>query len=164
MTISIIAAIAENGVIGENNNMPWNLPADFAYFKEKTLHKTLVIGLNTFESIGRKPLPDRKNIILSATPISNIPKDCFLATSVDQVLEMVKNEQEVMVCGGAMVYKQFLPLADTLYLTFIHHVFEGDAFFPEFNMQEWQEIERKDFAADDKNMYSYSFAVFKRKS
>lgn len=161
--ISIISAISENGVIGNKNSLPWHLLADFKYFKEKTLNKTIVMGLNTFKSIGEKPLPNRKNIILTNEANYKIPEGCFLAKSIDEVLEMTKDEQEVMICGGASVYKQFLPLANRLYLTYIHQNFEGDTFFPEFNMGEWQEVSREDHQPDEKNKYSYSFMILERK-
>lgn len=160
----MIAAVAANGVIGSNNAMPWHLPADVKYFKGKTVNKTVVIGLKTLQSIGNKPLPDRKHIILSDDPSYKIPEGCLVARSMSEVLEMIKSDDEVMVCGGASIYSQFLPIADKLYLTFIHQSFEGDAFFPEFNKNDWREVERKDFEADAENKYPYSFMVFERKN
>jgi len=161
--ISIISAVAENRVIGNKNALPWHLPADFKYFKEATLGKTIVMGLNTFKSIGEKPLPDRKNIILNNDPNYVPPEGCFTAHSIDELLEMTKSEPEVMICGGASVYKQFLPLANRLYLTYIHHNFEGDTYFPEFDINDWKEVKRIDNKADDKNKYDYSFVVLERK-
>ena len=163
MKISIIAAIAENRVIGNKNSLPWHLPADFKYFKETTLNKPIVMGLNTFKSIGKKPLPSRKNIILNNDPNYVPPEDCFLARSIDELLEMTKNEPEVMICGGASVYKQFLPLAKRLYLTQIHQSFEGDTYFPDFNKEDYNEIKRIDNKTDEKNKYDYSFIVLERK-
>ncbi len=198
MTISIISALAENRVIGNKNTLPWHLPADFKYFKEKTLNKTIVLGLNTFKSIGEKPLPHRKHIILHTDPNYKVPENCFLATSIDQALELSRSlcdtasridkseiyqsgqkkseDCELMVCGGASVYKQFLPLADRLYLTYIHHSFEGDTFFPEIDMNQWKEVSRQDHQPDDlpapaganaggqagKNKYAYSFVVLEK--
>jgi len=159
----MISAIAENRVIGNKNSLPWHLPADFKYFKAQTLNKPIVMGLKTFESIGSKPLPNRKNIILNNNPNYKIPENCFLARSIEEALEMTKNEDEVMICGGASVYRQFLPLADRLYLTYIHQNFEGDTLFPEFNINEWKEISREDHEPDEKNKYSYSFVVLERK-
>ena len=160
--ISMISAVAENRVIGNKNALPWHMPADFKYFKEATLGKTIVLGLNTFKSIGEKPLPGRKHIILNNDPNYVPPEGCFVAHSIEEVLGMVKNDQEVMICGGASVYKQFLPLANRLYLTYIHQNFEGDTYFPEVNMQEWKEIKRTDCTADEKNAYDYSFVVLER--
>ncbi|MBI2050071.1 MAG: type 3 dihydrofolate reductase [Candidatus Staskawiczbacteria bacterium] len=163
MIISIISAVAENRVIGNKNALPWHLPADFKYFKETTLNKPIVMGLNTFKSIGAKPLPGRKNIILNDDLNYIPPDDCFVAHSITDLLEMVKDEREVMICGGGSVYKQFLPLANRLYLTYIHQNFEGDTYFPEFDMKEWKEIKRTDYQPDEKNHYSYSFLVLEKK-
>lgn len=162
--ISMISAVAENRVIGNKNSLPWHLPADFKYFKEKTLGKTIIVGLNTFKSLGEKPLPNRKHIILTNDPGYKVPENCVIAKSIEEALDMAKKETgEVMICGGASVYKQFLPFADKLYLTYIHQSFEGDTYFPEVNMVEWQEVSREDHKADEKNKYDYSFAVLQRK-
>ena len=159
----MISAVAENNVIGSKNALPWHLPADFKYFKEATFGKTVVMGLNTFNSIGGKPLPGRKHIILSNDPNYKPPLNCALAHSIDEVVEMTKDEPEVMICGGASVYKQFLPLAQKLYITEVHASPEGDTYFPEVNLAEWKEIKREDHKADDKNTYDYSFVILERK-
>jgi len=163
MILSIISAVAENRVIGNKNTLPWHMPADFKYFKETTLNKTIILGLNTFKSIGEKPLPDRKHIILNNDLNYVPPEGCFVAHSIEEALEMAKNEPEVMICGGASVYKQFLPLAQRLYLTYIHQSFEGDTYFPEVNPTEWKEVKRTDCKADEKNKYDYSFVILERK-
>jgi len=163
MIISMISAVAENRVIGNKNSLPWHLPADFKYFKEATLDKTIVLGLNTFKSIGEKPLPDRKNIILNNDINYVPPEGCFVAHSIEELIKMTENEPEVMICGGASVYKQFLPLAKRLYLTYIHKSFDGDTYFPEVDMEEWKEVKRTDFKADEKNKYDYSFVILERK-
>lgn len=154
--------MAENRVIGNKNKLPWHLPADFKWFKEKTLGKTVIMGLNTFKSIGEKPLPNRKHIILNKDTSYTVPENCVLATSIDQVLKLVKDEEEVMVCGGASVYAQFLPLAQRLYLTYIYHSFEGDTYFPEFNIADWKEVSRADHQSDEKNKYPYSFVILEK--
>ncbi len=159
----MISALAENRVIGNKNALPWHMPADFKWFKEKTLGKTIILGFNTFKSIGEKALPNRKHIILYNDPQYKVPENCFIATSIVQALEMVKNDEEVMICGGASVYKQFLPLANRLYLTFIHQTFEGDTYFPEFDMNDWRQVSKEDFQPDEKNKYSYSFVILERK-
>ena len=164
MIISMISAMAENRVIGNKNTLPWHLPADFKYFKEKTLGKTIILGLNTFKSIGEKPLPNRKHIILTKDVTQTPPENCFWATSIEESLEIAKEiipnaDDEIMICGGASVYQQFLPLAQRLYLTYIHQNFEGDTLFPEINMAEWKQISREDHQTDEKNKYKYSFVV-----
>lgn len=171
MQISMIAALAENRVIGNKNGMPWHLPADFKYFKEKTLNKIIILGLNTFKSIGEKPLPNRKHIILNKDTNYKVPEDCFLANSIEQALETAKTllkepnqSDEIMICGGASIYAQFLPMTQRLYLTYIHQNFEGDTFFPEFNINEWKEVSREDHEPDEKNLYKYSFVILEKKS
>jgi len=161
MIISIIAAVADNMVIGNKNSLPWKLPADMEYFKKNTLGKTIIMGAKTFESIG-KALPNRKNIILSYD--KNYKAEmCIMVTSIEEALKKVREDEEVMIAGGASVYKQFLPLANRLYLTFIHHDFEGDVYFPKFDINEWKEIKRIDNQSDEKNLYSYSFVILERK-
>ncbi len=161
--ISIISALANNRTIGKKNDLPWHLPADLKHFKETTTGKTIVMGLNTFKSIGSKPLPNRKNIVLSGDMTVQVPEGVILVNSLERVLEMTKDEKEVMICGGAMVYQQFLPLADRMYLTYIDHDFDGDIFFPEFNMNDWQEVSRENHQPDEKNLYPYSFVILERK-
>jgi len=161
--ISMIAAVAENRVIGNKNTIPWHLPADFKYFKETTLGKTIVMGLNTFNSIGGKPLPNRKHIILTNDPSFVAPENCVAAHSIDEVVSMIKDIPDVFICGGASVYKQFLPLVQRLYITEVHASPEGDTYFPEVDMKEWEEVKRTDCKADEKNNYNYSFVVLERK-
>lgn len=161
--ISMIAASAENRVIGNKNTIPWHLPADFKYFKETTFGKTIVMGLNTFNSIGGKPLPGRKHIILTNDPDYKVTAlDCVVAHSIEEVLAIAENIPELMVCGGASVYKQFLPLSQKLYLTYVKASPEGDTFFPEVNMAEWKETWREDHKADEKNKYDYSFVILNK--
>lgn len=161
MIISIIAAVADNMVIGKNNSLPWNLPADLEYFKKNTLGKPVIMGAKTFESIG-KILPNRKNIILSFDKDYKV-EGCIIATSIEDALKEAEGNEEVMIAGGASIYKQFLPLADRLYLTFIHHNFEGDTCFPEFDIGQWKEVKRIDNKADNENPYSYSFVILEKK-
>jgi dihydrofolate reductase len=166
--ISIISAIAKNRIIGSKNGLPWHLPADFTYFKNKTVGKVLIMGLNTFKSIGEKPLPARKHVILCDKPDYKVPgnsKDCFLVSSIDEAIKTAKElakDSEIFICGGAFVYKQFLPIVDKLYLTYIHQDFEGDVYFPEFNLTDWKEIFREDHQSDSKNKWPYSFVILER--
>jgi dihydrofolate reductase len=159
----MIAAVAENRVIGNKNTIPWHLPADFKYFKEITSGKTIVMGLNTFNSIGGKPLPGRKHIILNNDLSYVPPEDCQVAHSIEESLELMKSEEEVFICGGASIYKQFLPMAQKLYITEVHANPEGDTYFPEINKGEWNEVKREDYKADEKNSYDYSFVVLEKK-
>jgi len=161
--ISIIVAIGNNRAIGFKNSLPWRLPADLEYFKKNTLGKTIVMGQRTFDSIGGRLLPGRKTIVLNNDPNCKSSGEYIIARSIEDILVLAKGEEEIMICGGASIYKQFLPLADRLYLTFIHHDFEADTYFPEIDFSEWQEIKRIDNKPDDKNPYSYSFVIFDKK-
>lgn len=161
MLISLIAAVSENNVIGYQNKIPWHLPADFAYFKKMTLGKPVIMGAKTFESIG-KALPGRKNIVLNRGP-NYKAQGAIIVGSIEESLKEAGEAQEVMICGGASVYEQFLPRADKLYLTFVHHEFEGDTFFPVFNKEEWQEVSREDHAPNSQNSYPYSFVILEKK-
>ena len=161
MTISIIAALAKNRVIGKNNKLPWNLPADLKHFKKLTLGKPIIMGQKTFESIGR-PLPGRANIILSLDENFK-PQGCIVAQSIEEALKILEHEKEIMIAGGASVYKQFLPLANKMYLTLIDANFEGDAYFPEFNWEDWEVIERIENQSDKETPYKYTFLTLQRK-
>ncbi len=164
MIISIIAAIGNNNVIGINNALPWDLPADLAHFRKLTAGKPVVMGQRTFESIG-KPLPERINIILSRDE-KFCPEGCIVVQSVDQALNSARKAgvKEVMICGGVSVYNQFLPLADRMYLTLIKGDFQGDSYFPSFDYNDWNEIERTEHEPDKDNPYKYAFVVLEKKS
>jgi dihydrofolate reductase len=163
--ISLIVALASNHVIGKDNTMPWHLPEDLRYFKRITLNKPVVMGRNTFESIG-KPLPQRSNIIISRNT-SYQPAGVTVVHSLEEALqkgqEMLRwldpGNNELMIIGGAQIYDQALPLAVRLYLTEVHAELEGDAFFPAFNRKEWHEVAREDHAACERNPLDYSFIV-----
>lgn len=157
MIISLIAAIGRNNVIGKDNSLPWILPEDMKRFKELTFGKPVIMGRKTFESIG-KPLPNRKNIIL--TKERNFKADgCVAVHSVNEAINAAKESKELMVIGGAQIYKEFLPTANKMYLTFIDEDFEGDAYFPEFDRKEWKEVSRETKKADN---LKFSFVVLER--
>ncbi len=161
MVISIIVAMDENGVIGKNSKgMPWHLPADLKRFKEITTGKPVIMGRVTYNTIG-KPLPNRQNIVLTRDPAFSAP-GVEVARSVDEAIEKAKQAEEIMVIGGANIYKQFLPLVGRLYVTRIHAAFEGDTYFPKVNWDEWREITRESHEPDGKNPYPYTFLVYER--
>jgi len=157
---SLIVAIAENGVIGFENKLPWHLPADLLYFKKLTLNKTVIMGRRTYESIG-KPLPNRKNVIVTRQK-NFMVQGCEVVHSLEDALEKYKND-EVMIIGGASLYKESLPYVNRMYLTFVKANVKGDTYFPEFDSKDWQEISRQDHEPDVKNPYAYSFVVYERK-
>lgn len=163
MVISIISAIGKNRVIGIKNGLPWHLPADFAHFRKKTLGRPIIMGEKTFESLLGKPLPDRTNIVL--TDDKNFKaQGVIVARGVEEaLLEAEKYGEEVMICGGASIYRQFLPKAQRMYLTLVDASPDGDTYFPEFSMDEWLEVAREDHNKDEKNNYNYSFLTLEHK-
>ena len=162
MTISIIVAMAENRAIGRNGDLIWHNSRDLKQFKRITTGHTVVMGFKTYLSLpGQKALPNRRNIILSSH-LETAPEGFELADSIKTALEMVKDEEEVFVMGGGMVYEQFLPLADRLYLTRIGKSFEADTYFPYVNFDEWELVDLE-VVDDDPNVdYEYRFEVWER--
>jgi len=165
MKVALIVALARNRAIGLNNKMPWHLPEDLKYFKRVTLGKPVIMGRNTFESIGR-PLPGRPNIVISRNstyPAAGITLVNSLEAALKSAQELLPaGQDEVMVMGGAQIYAQALPLADRLYLTEVDAEPQADAFFPEFNRNEWREVTRESHAASETNPYPYSFVVLEK--
>ena len=166
MKVGVIVAIAENGVIGKDNNLPWRLSSDLQYFKKTTLGKPIIMGRKTYESIG-KPLPGRTNIIVTRNQHYQ-QEGCVVAHSLQEAITCARNEAAgtVMIIGGAQLYREALliepPMVTHLYVTEVHHTIEGDATFPSINKAHWQELSREPHSADDKNQYDYSFVVYKR--
>lgn len=162
MHITAIVAMSENRAIGNNNQLPWHLPADLRHFKQITLGKPILMGRKTFQSIGRS-LPGRTNIILTQDK-NFTAENCIIVHSIESALSTVKNQPELCVIGGAELFRQMLPFTQRIYLTIIHHDFSADTFFPELNKNEWKEIERVDHFSDEKNIYPYSFLILERVS
>ncbi len=165
MIISLIAAAAENNVIGRNNQLPWHLPSDMKYFREKTMGHCVIMGRKNFETIPDKfrPLPGRTNIIVTHQKDFSFP-GIITANSIEEALEIVKqkNEPEAFIIGGGEIFKQALGMADKIYLTRIHAAIDGNVFFPSLNMNEWKEETVQHFKADEKNKFDYSFIVLSR--
>jgi len=159
MIISLIAAMDKNRVIGNKGKLPWNLPADMKFFRDKTRGKPVIMGRKTYESIG-KPLPDRKNIII--THDNEYKADCTIVHSADEAVIAADNVEEVMVIGGSQIYKEFFPKANRIYLTKIDAEFEGDTYFPEFKIEEWKEVSYEDHERDAENPFDYAFVVLER--
>ncbi len=155
--ISIIVAMDEAGGIGKNNQLLCHIPADLKYFKETTLHKPIVMGRKTYESIGR-PLPSRENIVLSRT--SKIIPGVRVINSVDEVLRLP--DPEIMIIGGAEIFQLFLPLATNLYITRIHHRFDADVYFPPLDWLTWHLFSALSHPSDEKNAYPLTFEIFHR--
>jgi dihydrofolate reductase len=159
--ISLIAAMTQNEhVIGNQGVMPWHLPADLAWFKQNTLAKPIIMGRKTWQSLG-KVLPGRRNIVVSADTSLAADNVEFVSTP-EQALERVQASPEVMIIGGAQLYRYFLPQAERMYLTLIAAHLKGDTFFPTYSSKDWQIIQQQDFLADSKNAYNYSFNILER--
>jgi len=158
--ITIIAAIAENNALGKNNQLIWHLPADLKRFKEVTNGHHIIMGRKTFESLG-KPLPNRTNIIITRNKDYK-HEGCIVVHSLEEAIKTADNDPNPFILGGAEIYKQAMKIADKLDLTFVHQSFEADAFFPEIDLKIWKEIARKDFKADERNAYNYSFLTYIR--
>lgn len=160
--ISFLVAMSQNRVIGKENDLPWRLPADLAYFKQKTLGHTVIMGRKTYESIGR-PLPNRKNVIL--TRDKQFSADgCIVFHSLEDTLNWLDDKNEHFVIGGAEILSQFLPYVKRMYITCIYEDFEGDTYFPELDMSKWTLISKEKGIKDEKNPYDYEFLVYERNS
>ena len=160
--ISLIFAMADNRVIGIENRLPWKLPADMKWFRQNTLDKPILMGRKTFESFGSKPLPDRLNIIITRD-VNYHATGAVVAHSIDEAIALAGDVPEVMIIGGENLYSQMLPRADRLYITYVHATPHGDAWFPEFDLNEWSEQYSIEYAVDEKNPHAISFVVLYRK-
>jgi len=159
--VSLIAAMAENRVIGVNNTLPWRLPADLRHFRQVTTGHHVIMGRRNYESIG-KPLPDRTNIVVTRNPSYRAP-GCLVKHSFEDALAAVTNDPEIFVIGGAEIYRQALDHADRLYLTLVHAQVQGDTYFPPFDETRWQEVSRERHEPDEKNPHACTFLVYDRK-
>lgn len=165
MIISSIAAVAENNVIGKDNQLIWRLPSDMKFFKDKTEGHCIITGRKNYESIPEKfrPLVNRTNIVVTRQKNYSAP-GAIVVHSIDEAVAMAKEqgEAELFIIGGADIYKQTMVITDRIYLTEVHHSFEGDAFFPKIDRTQWKEISRLDMPADEKHKYAYSFCVLEK--
>lgn len=162
MLLSLIVATGTGGVIGNKGEIPWHLPVDLAYFKKTTMGFPIVMGRRTFESIGR-PLPGRRNLVLSRDP-STLPESVEGYGSVEDVLAACSEESEIFIIGGSEIYSLFLTMVQKIYQTEVDGDFEGDAFFPELDSDQWIQISRQEHPADEKNKHSCTFVVWKREN
>ncbi|QCI22600.1 type 3 dihydrofolate reductase [Buchnera aphidicola] len=160
MNISLIAALSKNFVIGNNNTIPWHLPEDLKWFKQKTINKNIIMGRLTWESI-KKPLPMRKNIVISTNEIKK--KGIIWANSIPNAIISATCDQEIMVIGGAKIYKEMLFYANKLYLTHIDINIIGDSYFPEYRLfPSWKVLFRKKVLKNSVNPYNYYFEILSR--
>ena len=159
--ISIIVAIAENYAIGLNNDLLWHIPEDLRRFKKITSGHKIIMGKRTYESLPVRPLPNRTSIVIS-DDTKDVFEGCIMAYSIEEAREHCGLDEECFVIGGGMIYRQFLPLADKLYITKVHATFNADTFFPEIDPAVWEETENEP-GTDENSTLSYSFITFLRK-
>lgn len=160
--LNIIVAISENNAIGKAGDLLCHMPDDLRHFKQLTTGCTVVMGERTFFSLPRHPLPNRRNIVLSDNPNFTFT-DTAVAHSIDDVKSLISNDEQVFIIGGGMVYRQFLPIADRLYITHIHHIWDdADTFFPEIDTAIWHCVSAERHSADDNNPYPFTFAEYTR--
>lgn len=159
MLISLVVAVAANNAIGKNNRLLWHLPADLKHFKTLTTGHTVFMGRKTYDSIG-KPLPNRRNMVISKS-LKKI-EGCEVLPSLEEALLLADKNEEVFIIGGSAIYKLALPIANRIYLTRVHQEFEADTFFPEIDPKQWQETQRENFSADEKNAFPYSYITLNR--
>lgn len=185
MIISLIVAVAENGVIGKNNQLPWHLPADMKYFRDTTMGHCVIMGRKNYDSIPLKyrPLEGRTNIVVTRKK-NFIAEGCMVVNSVEEALKIaplyppergkLENTSpvfpplggggaEVFIIGGADIFKQTLDIADKIYYTRIYHSFEGDVHFPKLDLSTWKLVSQKEVKPDEKNKYAFSFCVYENK-
>jgi dihydrofolate reductase len=158
--ISIIVAMSENGVIGSDNRLPWHLPDDLKRFKALSLNKPIVMGRRTFDSIGR-PLPGRTNIVVSRQPGLAI-EGTIVAPSLEAALAAAGPAPEVVIIGGAEIFRQALPRTDVIHLTRVHARVAGDVVFPELDPGKWRETAVEHHAADERHQYAFTFVTLQR--
>ena len=162
----MIAAVAENGVIGKDNDLAWSLPDDMKYFMNTTKGHYIVLGRKNYDSLPPKfrPLPDRTNVVITRQSDLQL-EGAHIVNTLEEAFEFCKknNQEKIFVIGGGQIYKLALPYADTLYITEVHHSFDGDTYFPEFDKNEWMEVSREPHGMDERHLYPFDFVVYKRK-
>lgn len=165
MLLSLIVAASSNNAIGRNNELLWHLPTDLKFFKNTTWALPVIMGRKTFDSVGGKPLVGRTNIIISRQEgLTSQYDNVWFAASLGDAIEQAKKleTKEIMIAGGAQIYEQAVPIANRIYLTRVHVHLEADAFFPSFDVNEWNLTRTTDFEADEKHAYSFSIQQWDR--
>ena len=162
MKVSLIAAVAENGVIGRNNDLPWRLPIDMKFFRQKTTGHFVITGRKNYEAMGR-PLPKRENIVIARTPGYEAP-GCRVVPTLDAALGIARGagEEEAFIIGGAQIYRLALPVADRFYLTRVHANVDGDVLFPAFDQSEWTLSSSERHEPDDRHDYAFTITTLDR--
>lgn len=159
--ISIIVAVSEDWGIGKDNELLWHISEDLKRFKRLTSGNTVMMGKRTWESLPRRPLPGRKNIVLTDVPNEKIDGSVTVYSIEDALSKCVKGE-EIFVIGGGSVYRQFMPIADRLYITHVHKKTPADIYFPEIDLNIWKVVEKEEFKASERDCISYAYVIYER--
>lgn len=166
MKINIIVSVSENWIIGKNNKLLWRLNSDLQRFKAVTSRNPIIMGQKTFESLPNGALPNRANIVLTDNSNFKAP-NITIAYNIPESLDLAKNiygeDCNIFVIGGGMIYRQFLEYADTIYLTTVHTIIDGDVSFPELDLDEWELISEEFKSKDEKNDYDHTYKIYNRK-
>lgn len=162
MILTTIAAVAQNGVIGNNNDLIWRLPDDLKHFKNLTKGHTMIMGRKTWESIGAKPLPHRRHIIITRN-FDYEADGAEIVSTIDEALELAHTDEHVFIAGGGEIYKLAMPYIQRMELTIVHHDFDGDTYFPDFEESQWRELKSTRHEADERHAYPFSFITLERK-
>ena len=161
--ISIIVAIDDNNAIGKNGDLLCHMSADLKYFKKKTTGKKVLMGSKTYESLPKRPLPNRENIVVTKHANKTF-EGAIVVHSIEELREKVTADENAFVIGGGSIYREMLPYADRLYITHIHHSWDdADTFFPKIEKDIWRRVRKEDHQADEKNPYDYTFSIYTRK-
>ena len=160
--LSHIVAASENNVIGSKNNLPWNLPNDFKYFKNKTWGMPVIMGRKSYESL-KKSLPGRINIVVT-NKTNWQPEDVYVVNNIDSAIEKAREAEakEIFIIGGGEIFKQTIDIVSRIYLTRVHATIEGDTYYPEIRKDQWKLVDEQSFPADEKHKYSYTFEVWEK--
>jgi dihydrofolate reductase len=161
--ISIIVAVSEDWGIGKDNELLWHIPEDMKRFKRLTFGNTVIMGKKTWESLPRRPLPGRKNIVLTDDPLECIDYS-VTAYSIEDALNKCEKDEEIFVIGGGSVYHQFMPIAERLYITHVQRKAAADVFFPEINPGIWKIVDREEFKASEYNNIPYTYIIYERRN
>lgn len=162
MTITLIAAAAENNALGKDNDLVWHLPDDFKRFKAITSGHFIIMGRKTFESFP-KPLPNRTHIIITRQKEYQVPDSCLVVSSIEEALEICPKKDEVFIIGGGEIYKQSIALADKIELTRVHTEVEADTFFPEIDSSNWKLLQEEYHPKDEKHKYDFTYLTYLKK-
>lgn len=161
--ISIIVAVAEDWGIGKDNELLWHISEDLKRFKKLTFGNTVIMGKKTWESLPRRPLTGRKNIVLTDDP-QELIEFSVTAYSIEDALSKCTKDEEIFIIGGGSIYRQFMPLADRLFITHVHKQAPADIFFPEIDLSIWEVVEKEEFRASENNSIPYTYTVYERKN